>query len=414
MFQNNKWQSVCEQSEPKRLSDRLWSLSRRWGNWPVSFVQKVFHSKAELGNQMISKIIRMQKVTFAAHSPRLRNRQACKSIIALFGIRSLQWTKLTPSLLRPHDWFWKFDPVGIRRGRVVEIRSAITVLQRAGGRINCAAFHSLAPKAVMQFQGQRAQVNLKRCRTCCVLNNCSLSWRTVGFYYAHDKPTTFYFIGLGQRTCLSLLFLFNFLSFLFLLHNWFHSNECKSDSFHTISKLPAWKFTNGQQLLRPKRVISYVLLPNQVTYRCETNDFTSNQTTNVIPSISVLPSLWRRPEVGLNSEAPEWFEGFLRRYRVLGTEPVHFLRRRWVHSLTVLNYAEGRRLCKDYAMIQRRIRLWSKVIEFGSWYPSQWRMEAGDLICSFFSWCDPKYIQHWRDCVHIKSLPSQRPPRVGL
>lgn len=126
---------------------------------------------------------------------------------------------------------------------------------------------------------------------------------------------------------------------------------------------------------------------------------------------------WHTIEIQLNLAAPEKFEGFLCRYPVLGSKPIHFLWRRWVHSLTVLNYAVGLRLCKDYGMIQRWIGLWSKVvIEFGSWYPSEWRMESGEWFAPFFfpPWCETKYIHYWRDCVHIKSLPSQRPSHVGV
>lgn len=107
------------------------------------------------------------------------------------------------------------------------------------------------------------------------------------------------------------------------------------------------------------------------------------------------------------------FEGSLW-YPVLGTQPIHFLWRRWVHSLTVLNYADGRRLCKDYGMTQGWIGLWSKVvIEFGSRYPLEWRKESGEWF-PLFSWCETKYIHFWRECVHIKSLPSQRPSHVGV
>lgn len=138
--------------------------------------------------------------------------------------------------------------------------------------------------------------------------------------------------------------------------------------------------------------------------------------SNSIPFQFLFASiLTHTAEILLNLAAAEKFEGFLWRYPVLGTKPIHFLWRRWVHSLTVLNYAAGLRLCKDYGVIQRWIGLWSKVvIEFGSWYPSEWRMESGEWFAPFFSWCETKYIHYWRDCVHIKSLPSQRPSHVGV
>lgn len=123
-----------------------------------------------------------------------------------------------------------------------------------------------------------------------------------------------------------------------------------------------------------------------VNSRCKTNGFPSIHTKFHPISVNFCPSsryhfdtVWSQ----LNLVAPERFEGFLWRYPVLGFKPIHSLWKRWVHSLTVLNYAGGLRLCKDYVMIQRWIRLWSKVIEFGSWYPSQWRMESGEWFALF-------------------------------
>lgn len=133
-------------------------------------------------------------------------------------------------------------------------------------------------------------------------------------------------------------------------------------------------------------------------------------------SVSTSPwiSCWHTQLRLLNLVAPKEVWGILWRYPVLGSQPIHFLRRRWVHSLTVLNYAEGLRRCKDCGVIQRWIGLWSEVvIEFGSRYTSEWRMGWGERF-SLFSPYKTKYMHYWRDCVHIKSLSSQRSSHVGV
>lgn len=91
---------------------------------------------------------------------------------------------------------------------------------------------------------------------------------------------------------------------------------------------------------------------------------------------------------------------------LFGSRPIRFLWTRWVCSLTVLNYAEGRRLRKDYGMTQGWMGLWSvALIEFGWPSPLEERKESGEwfpLFLPSFGQCETKDICFLRECVHIK------------